>query len=132
MNRVTATFLPLESRPFMTLDFDHEDPVAQIALSMDIGFDVVDAVVRVRYRATEEQARRIDHQAVTAALYAAGAHRVFAIQPTIFRENRARVENVTEEIAPLAAVASWCDANGVEEHGPLADLTARLLQDVVA
>jgi hypothetical protein len=76
----------------------------------------VDAVVRVRYTATEEQARRIDHAEITRALYDAGAHKVYAIQPTIERENRARVDGVDEDIAPLAAVDAWCDANEISRR----------------
>jgi hypothetical protein len=131
MNRVTAIFLPVASRSFVTLDLDGASLAAEAGAYRSISrWD--DAVVRVRYTATEEQARRIDHAEITRALMDSGAHKVFAIQPTIVRENRARVEGVTEEIAPLAAVGAWCDANGIADHAPLGDLTSRYLQDVVA
>jgi DNA repair protein SbcD/Mre11 len=126
---VTATFVPIPSRPFVTVGLSIDDV---LGYSLDSDEDVTDAVVRVRYTATEEQARRIDHSSLTASLYEAGAHRVHSIQPTIVRENRARVEGVTEEIAPLAAVGAWCDANGIADRAPLGDLTSRYLQDVVA
>lgn len=130
------TFLPIESRPFVTFD------VAQVHVDEDFlmlteGYvpsveQFVDAVVRVRYTATEEQARRIDHPAIARALYDAGAHKVYAIQPTIEREGRARVDGVDEDIAPLAAVDAWVTANEIstEHSGALVDLTSRYLQEV--
>jgi exonuclease SbcD len=113
-------FLPIASRPFVTLDVDADAAVEAIDGGdvEDIAgiTDLTDAVVRVRYTATEEQARRVDHAALAKLLYADGVSKVFAIQPTILRENRARVEGVDEEIAPLAAVAAWCEANDVDEQ----------------
>jgi exonuclease SbcD len=127
--RTLYTFVPIESRPFVTLDLDG----AQMQTLPDTEWqDVTDAVVRVRYRATEEQARRVDHAAIARALMDAGAWKVFAIQPTILRENRARIEGATEDLAPLAALGLWMDANEITEREPLAELTARYLEDVAA
>lgn len=132
-------FLPIESRPFITLDLDGEDVDDLIGADVRpfvldgghfMGHAVTDAVVRVRYTATEEQARRINHGEITKALYDAGAHKVYAIQPTILRENRARVDGVDEEIAPLAAVTAWCGANDIDNPLPLVDLTTGYLQEV--
>jgi DNA repair protein SbcD/Mre11 len=105
-------FLPVESRCFLTLDFDHEDPFAQMALSHQVGWDVEDAVVRVRYTATEEQARRIDHAEITRALLEAGAHRVWAIEAKVERATRARVE-VAEDLSPLAAFDLYAEASEI-------------------
>jgi hypothetical protein len=74
---------------------------------------VRNAVVRVRYHATERQARRIDHQAVRDALYAAGARHVAAIEPTVARAGaeRGRLDGSFDDLEPRFAVRSWLDAN---------------------
>jgi len=132
----TAEFLPIESRPFVTWDLDLTDGDAALydtATVANLADDFADAVVRVRYTATEDQARRINHGDITKALYDAGAHKVYAIQPTIERENRARVA-VDEDVTPLAAVEAWAHANELsgEQHQALADLTTTYLQEVGA
>lgn len=142
-----STFVPIESRPFVTLDLapavEHSPlsgnfgvhGIANFSGLVDGGWEenVADAVVRVRYTATEEQARRISHGEITKALYDAGAHRVYSIQPTILRENRARAEHVNEDIAPLAAVQAWCEAQEITSADwtrGLLDLTSTYLQEV--
>lgn len=135
-HRVHADFLPIESRPFKTLDVDYGDGDDFSMLTEGyVPFieTLADAVVRVRYTATEEQARRIDHAKITSALYSAGVHRVYAIQPTILRENRARVE-VDEDVTPLAAVDAWVCANDIstEHSAALVDLTTTYLQEIGA
>jgi hypothetical protein len=126
---VTWQFVEIPSRPFLALDLDG----AQMQTLPDTEWqDVTDAVVRVRYRATEEQARRVDHAAIARALMDAGAWKVFAIQPTILRENRARIEGATEDLAPLAALGLWMDANEIAEREPLAELTAHYLEGIAA
>lgn len=133
-----TTFVPVESRPFVTLDYDLTiDPEAWGAITLNAmvaDADVTDAVVRVRYRATDEQARRIDQGEIRRALFDAGAHNVWQIHCDPIRENRARAEHVTEDIAPLEAVKAWADANDLsgEQHQQLADLTTELLQEIGA
>lgn len=123
---VTATFVPIKSRPFLTWDYGQLADDSPLEL-LD---DPTDAVMRIRYAASEDIARRVDHSWITRSLYQHGAHRVHSIQPTIIRENRARVDGVTEEIAPLAAVRAWCGANAVDDPAPLEGLTSRYLQEV--
>lgn len=132
-----AQFLPIESRPFKTLDAhlgDGDDFSMLTEGYVPFVEQFADAVVRVRYTATEEQARRISHAEITKALYDVGAHKVYSIQPTIERENRARVEHVNEDIAPLAAVDAWCDANlplvTTKSRVALGELTSTYLQEV--
>lgn len=114
-----ARFFPVDSRPFVTLDWNHdEDPgVYPEILNGDFSMSylVPDAVVRVRYTASEEQARHVDHTALTAALLDAGAHRVYAIQPTILRQNRVRVEGLDEDLDPMQAVGMWTAAEGLDD-----------------
>ena len=69
------------------------------------------AVVRVRYRASEEQHRRVDHGALMRLLEDAGAHKVYGgIQWLPVRASRARVAGVDESLAPLAALDLWLGA----------------------
>jgi exonuclease SbcD len=115
-----CTFLPVDSRPFVTVDVDvtaAETPPQAHNLVVEAleAADLHGAVVRIRYRATEEQARAVDHDVLAHIVKEEGGHKLYAIQPTIERATRARVEGVDEEIAPLAAVAAWCDANDVDE-----------------
>lgn len=126
-------FLPIESRPFKTLDVDFGDGEDFSMLTegyVPFVEQFADAVVRVRYTATEEQARRVDHSVITRALYDAGAHKVYAIQADVLKENRARVDGVDEDISPLAAVDAWATANEIstEQTAALVELTARYLE----
>lgn len=89
-----VTFVKLTDRPFVTVD-DH------------IPDDLEGAVVRVRYTATPEQAREIDHDVIRQMAMAAGAHRVYAIQPTIVQADRARSAAVTDETGPAEAVDAY-------------------------
>lgn len=129
-------FLPIESRAFVTVDLEADEAVAVSTGDHDFSArsEYADAVIRVRYTATEEQARRINHAEITKALYDAGAAKVYAIQPTILRENRSRVEGVNEDVAPLDAVQMWATANEVDGDvfEALAQLTTIYLRDVTA
>jgi hypothetical protein len=89
-----------------------------------------DAVVKVRYRATEEQARRIDWPKLRTLLD--DCHKVFAITGDIVRAERSRVDGMDEDLPPLVAVDAWCDANEIADRAPLAELSAIYLQEVGA
>jgi DNA repair exonuclease SbcCD nuclease subunit len=134
-----ARFVPIESRRFVTVDIDlttdrHEeigvDETDAVAAAIATHMPLDDAVVKIRYRATEEQARRIDWPKLRTLLD--GCHKVFAITGDIVRSERARVDGMDEDIAPLVAVEAWCDANEIPDRAPLADLSARYLQEVGA
>lgn len=126
-------FLPIESRPFVTLDLDGK------ALADEAGYyhamsDWTGAVIRARYEATPEQARRIDHAAIKQALYDAGAHKVYAIQPTIVRSDRARIEGVDETLGPMEALRLYCDHNEIDPElsDRMGARTSAWLQEVEA
>ena len=116
-------FHRLKDRRFVTIDLSWADGseggIPPAALE-----SVEGAVVRVRYIATEEQARRIDTAALKKAILDAGAHRVFQISAEIVKEDRARVQGIDENLDPAAALALWCEANEVDGEG-LDDLLAR-------
>lgn len=87
-----------------------------------------DAVVRIRYRATEEQHRRVDQVTLKRLALDSGAHRVYQITPDIVRASRARADGVDESLAPLEALTAWVMANDLADRAvDLADLTAGYL-----
>jgi exonuclease SbcD len=107
-----AELLPLKSRAFITHDLDLTTNEGVFALG-DLP-PVGDAIVRVRIKASETQARDLNHAEMRDALYSEGAYKVMPLEVTIVREQRARVEGVDEQVAPLEAVAMWCDANSID------------------
>ncbi len=109
----SAEFVPIESRQFATIDYD------------DTGWNFDDgAIVRVRYAATEDDARRIDHEQLRRTLIEEGASKV-TIEPQIIHKERARAQQISESLSPVDALAEYCDANDVEPDRALAML-ARL------
>jgi DNA repair exonuclease SbcCD nuclease subunit len=133
-HHVHADFIPIESRRFLTLDYDwreaalERDPVAE-----DLETEKVsDAVVRVRYDVTEAGARRIDQGELRRRLYDAGAHKVFQVAATVERADRARVAGVDEELAPMSALELWLEAEALDgwERDSLRQLTSRYLEAV--
>jgi hypothetical protein len=77
--------------------------------------DVGDAIVRVRYTATPEQARRVDEHAIRSALLDAGAHKVVSITAEVTSGDRARIPTLTTDLADDEALRLWLDRRGVEE-----------------
>ena len=128
-------FHELESRPFVTIDcdlsafvsasgadcLDCPDETDVLAAAIAEHFPLTDAVVRLRYKATEAQQRRIDLPAIKKLIADAGAHRLFQVAPEIVREQRARVAGVDENLSPQEALRAWVEANGLSE-----DQAARL------
>ncbi len=112
-------FHPLEDRRFLTLEYDCDSPVDMQFLAPEgdmLGFaSIEDAVVRVKYHASEEQHRRVDTAALKRRLLAAGAHRVFQISAEIMKQDRARVQGVDENLDPATALALWCEANEIND-----------------
>jgi DNA repair protein SbcD/Mre11 len=113
---LTTEYLPIASRAFVTVDVDFEqgEDLSQLLEHYGDWSDVADAVVRVRYRATEDDARHVDHGAVKRALYDLGAHRVHQVTLDPVRTDRARVAGVHEEISPLAAFDLYAVANAID------------------
>lgn len=130
--RSGATFLPVESRPFVTLALEPGDGDAGMLWPEMWDGSLEGAVVRIRYQATEEQARRVDQAALRDALYRSGAHKVFAILADVIRESRARVAGVDEDLAPLSALDLWLEAEQLNgwQGDALRALTAGYLEAV--
>lgn len=148
----SAEFVALETRRFVTVDVDLNlvpggtyevqtaglepgdyslsdvlDPTDRIDAAIATHFPLTGAVCRIRYTATEDQHRRVDHAALLRLLDDAGIHKLYGgIQWLPVRETRARVTGLDEQTDPLAAVGAWCAENSVAEGqaGALAELLA--------
>lgn len=87
------------------------DETDQIAAAIMEQAPLTDAVVRVRYKASEAQHRRVDHAALQRLVMDAGAHRLYggiAWQPV--SERRSRAEGLDESLGPLEALGLWLEA----------------------
>lgn len=87
---------PVPARAFVTVD-----ALARTRPS------VADAYVRVVYRATEDEAARVDHDALVREMQDAGAFHVAGVFPEIVRVDRGRAEGLTEATDPLRAMETW-------------------------
>lgn len=101
----TTQFVPIESRPLVSFDW-HPGAGDEPMPAFDEG-----AIIKVRITTTPGELRRLDLSAVRSNLIAAGAHTV-KIEVDTVREERARVDSVTDEIDPLEAFDAWCEASG--------------------
>jgi exonuclease SbcD len=117
----TPRFVPISSRRLVTLD-----AVDSVLIEREV---VEGAIVKVRLRATQEAARKIDVAQIKRALLNAGAHKVWAVQLEIAKPERARVEGLDEELDELAALDLWLDAQGVngDHAAALRERTERYL-----
>ncbi len=118
----SAEFVPIESKRFVTYEPGFLLDDSRLERLPLVGLD--DAIVRVRYTATEDQARRVDHDELRRELLDAGASRV-TIEPQIIRKERARAQQISEHLSPVDALAEFCEANDVEPDRALSML-ARL------
>lgn len=86
-------FVAITSRPFVTIDLDlaYQADAEAVESLVDLGFThgVESAFVKLRYTATEEQARRTDQSKLREVLEQSGAYRVW-IEQTVEREHRER------------------------------------------
>jgi exonuclease SbcD len=108
-NPFDARFVRIASRLLETLDYD-EPPGAPYEVAEAL---VMEAIVKVRVKATPGEARRFDVAAFKRALYDSGAEKVWSVQLEIERPERARVEGLSEELDELAALELWMEASGV-------------------
>ncbi len=102
LDRLDLDWHEIPDRPFVTLPLSAHE----IETDYDLPPEIDGAVVRVRYTATREEAARISDAALARSLYDAGAWRVF-VQPTILREERARVDGLDDTISAGDALDLW-------------------------
>jgi exonuclease SbcD len=133
----SARFLPVSSRRFVTLDYGDLAAEANgniaglVALSDGLGWDppLTDAIVRLRYTSTEEQARGIDTAALKRALLDAGAWRA-TVEPRIVREQTARVAGMTSDLDPARALELYLAERGVEDRDGLLALHQEYMAEI--
>lgn len=117
LDAAVAYLVEVPDRPFLTFNVDLTTMYPDGRVLWAGADDVEGAVVRVRYRATEEQARRVDQARLKRDLYAAGAHKVYAIEATVVKAERARAEGANERLSPEEALEMWlghADVDGVD------------------
>lgn len=108
-----TTFLPIESRRFVTLDESLTEHGTQQSLEDAVGASVRRGdYVKARIRATEAEARTLDVQALRDVLFEDGAHNVW-VELDVQRELRARVAGVDETVTETEALELWMTSQGV-------------------
>lgn len=117
--------IPVESRPLVTLDV--ENPGEAIA-----GLDRVDgAVVKVRIRATPEEARRLDVAGYRQQLLDAGAWKVWAVQVDVDKPDLVRAE-LAEDLSDVDALEQWLALNDLASRDEVLALGAGYLERAAA
>jgi DNA repair protein SbcD/Mre11 len=138
---MSAEHVALYDRAFVTVDVDLTETVildgldetdeiaAQIA---ERGTGMDGAVVRVRWRATEEQHRRVDTASLKGLIRDLGGRPYQVAASEIVRGARARAEGMDEQLDPAECVQAWCEANHVTEAKTeaLHTLTRELLEAI--
>jgi DNA repair exonuclease SbcCD nuclease subunit len=103
-------FVPLVSRRFVTIDWASGDfqSLPPLALESAAG----GAYVKLRYEATEDEARRIDQAALRQSLEDSGAYRVW-IEATVSRVRRERGTVIDDAGSRHEQLVAYLDAVGV-------------------
>lgn len=94
---------------------NHLDPTELIAAAVVEQFPLEEAVVKIRYRVTEEQNRRVDQTALKQLALDAGAGCVLFDQPEILRAVRVRVEGFEQGLGEHDALTVWTGENGISD-----------------
>lgn len=141
-------FVEIPDRRFVTISVDLTDPAAAPESSNGVPLDSTDhiaaaiveqqplagAVVRIKYRATREQARHVNVEALRGLCADAGVHKLHSIVPDIVRTDRARAE-LDDSLSELDALERYIEANPEMVGGKgdaLRELTARYLEELAA
>jgi exonuclease SbcD len=120
-----AEFVEIESRAFVTHDLDltTSEGVMALASLPDVP---AGAILRIRYRASADENRRLDPAAWRRELLEAGASEV-RIEADIVREQRARVHDLDEQASELDALDRWLATSEIETE--LAEKARETMQD---
>lgn len=89
-------------------------------------------IVRVRYKATEEQAKQISPRRISNALYDAGAFYVANIEADVEKSERIRSQDAKADMDPIKGLNIWCDINQVSDRDreDLANIAGDIIQEV--
>ena len=129
-------FVPIESRPLRKIVLDAME--LEVPSGGGPNFvdweehDVEGAIVKVTIHATSERVKALDLAAFKREVYEQGAHKVYAVNLEVEREERARVEGLTDELDELAALDLWLAAQEVngDRAAVLRDRATRYIEAV--
>ncbi|MHB8867468.1 MAG: metallophosphoesterase family protein [Thermoleophilia bacterium] len=101
-------------RPFVDLDL--VEPTAWESELASLNGTIPGAIVRVRYEATPEEARAVDHAGIRRALYAAGALKIHGPIATIRHAVTEAAPTLTEETDVYSGWTEYADRLGLSDH----------------
>ena len=101
-------------RPFIDIELQEIEMYKDYGqLAINVADTVKGAVVRVKYTATPEVARTVDHNAIRRALYAAGAVKVHGPIANIVHTVTEESEAVTEDTDMMTGWNEWANLQGL-------------------
>jgi exonuclease SbcD len=90
---------------------------------------VDNAIVTASYQISEDNVTKVRYKDIIDALYTLGAYYVEGIHPTVIKNNRQRVAEVTEETDEVESFRKWYEQSG---HNPdLAESTTRMFEEIL-
>jgi DNA repair exonuclease SbcCD nuclease subunit len=101
------------SSPRSFADLDLAEPAAWEAEISSLDGSLAGAIVRVRYEATPEEARTVDHTGIRRALYAVGALKVHGPIATLRHTVAERESTLSEETDALTGWEEYADGQGL-------------------
>lgn len=134
LNAGSHEWVELPAREFKTCEILEDELPRIIEKPEEIAAfsGIEDAIVRVKYRATEEQAKQVDGGAIVKALQDADAHYIAGIFPEIIKSERTRETGITESTSPLQALETWLKGQNMGAHlkGLVLSTAGELLEEV--
>lgn len=126
---IYSRFIETPARRYVTLEWG-EGALNNYIDGEYIGEDLQDSIVRLHYSCPEETAQQLNRKALEQSLYDAGAFYISEIKSDIQRVDRARDNTVNESLGPVAALAKWCENQGIdaEESKALQAMSAELME----
>lgn len=124
LEEAVAEPFDIPGRPFVTLDLDADDTAGDVYAGTGPS-ELEEAVVRVRVRGRREDLDMTDFAALREAIYQAGAHKLFALEPIAEGGTRARAEEAEPDIGTLEALELWLGLQGEEVSPELAEAARR-------
>jgi DNA repair exonuclease SbcCD nuclease subunit len=108
-----AEFVSIPSPHFITVDLTDEDgtlvPLHELPQIID------GDSVRIRYTVTEKQQATVDLEETKRRVLRGSIPRRVQVEPKIIRRDRARAEEISEQLSQIDALEQWCEANNVDE-----------------
>lgn len=122
-----TAWLSSSPRPFVDLELTA--PAAWEAEISSLNGALPGAIIRVRYEATPEEARAVDHQGIRRALYGCGALKVHGPIATLRHSVSERESTLSEETDALTGWQEYATLQGID--GPQRERLDRLVHDAL-